>query len=54
MFGGCWPAARGADCDVATEASVRATGRRREAVAIVVVRRAVRERRVADMAGCEF
>lgn len=54
MFGDCWPAARGADCDVATEASVRAAGRRREAVAIAVVRRAVREKRAADMAGCGF
>lgn len=33
---------------------MRAAGRRREAVAITVVRRAVRERRAADMAGCGF
>lgn len=52
MFGACLPATGGADCEVATEASARAVGRKREAV--VAERRAVRERREADMAGCGF
>lgn len=50
MFGAFWPAAAGADCEVATEASVRSVGRRKEAV--VAERRAVRERRETDMVGC--
>lgn len=52
MFGACSPATGGVDCEVATEASVRTVGRKREAV--VAERSAVRERREADMAGCGF